>query len=123
MSAARSTASVSMPAARIVVGVAPGVPVESLHDEHPAGDERGVRAGHDDGALAGLGQDAGDVEHVLGLEPEVELLHDRLGEQLDQRRRVGEGGDRDAPHEQGRDPAHDGQVAVHQAGDLRAAAP
>ena len=35
-----------------------------------------------------------DVEHVLRLEPEVELLDDRLGEQLDQRRRVGERGRR-----------------------------
>ena len=32
----------------------------------------------------GVGQDAGDVEHVLGLEAEVELLHDGLAEQLDQ---------------------------------------
>ena len=31
-----------------------------------------------------VGQHPGDVEHVVGLEPEVELLDDRLGEQLDQ---------------------------------------
>ncbi len=47
-----------------------------------------MRARNDDGALPGLGEHRGDVEHVLGLESEVELLGDRLGEQLDQRRRV-----------------------------------
>ena len=65
-----------------------------------------MRAGHDDPALAGLASTRGDVEHVLGLEAEVELLDDGLGEQLDQRRRVGERGDRDAPDEQRRDPRH-----------------
>ena len=55
-----------------------------------------MRPGHDVAALAELGQHAGDVEHVLGFEPEVELLGDRLREQLDERRRVGERGDRDA---------------------------
>ena len=66
--------------------------VEPLHHQHPPGDELGMGAGHDEGPLVGLGEDAGDVEHVLGLEAEVELLDDGLGEQLDQRRRVGQGG-------------------------------
>ncbi len=65
----------------------------------------------------------GDVEHVLGLEAEVELLHDRLGEQLDEGGRVGEGRDRDAAHQQGGDPAHGGQVAAHQRWPRRDAAP
>ena len=39
---------------------------------------------------------AREVEHVLGLEPEVELLDDLLGEQLHERGRVGERRDRDA---------------------------
>ena len=43
-----------------------------------------------------LREHARDVEHVLGLEPEVELLDDRLREQLDERGRVRERGDRDA---------------------------
>jgi len=34
--------------------------------------------------LRGLVQHHGDVEHVLRLEPEVELFDDRLGEELDQ---------------------------------------
>ena len=73
-------------------------------------DELGVGAGDHVAALAELGEDPGDVEHVLGLEPEVELLGDRLGEQLDQRRRVGQRGDRDAADEEGRQPGHDPEV-------------
>ena len=64
-----------------------------------------------------VGQDAGDVEHVVGLEAEVELLDDGLGEQLDQRRRVGQGGDGDAADEVGGDPAHGGQIRPHGRGD------
>ena len=56
--------------------------------------------------LPGLGEHRGDVEHALGLEPEVELLCDRLGEQLDQRRRVRERGDRDPTDEERSQPAH-----------------
>ena len=78
----------------------------------------GVRPGDDVGLLAQLDQGAGDVEHVPGLEPEVELLGDGLGEQLDQRRRVGQGGHRDPAHQPGSDPGHDGQVLPDEAGDL-----
>ena len=77
-------------------GVAPGEPVQLLHDQHPPGHQLGVGPGHHDEPLAGHGEHRGDVEHVLGLEPEVELLDDGLGEQLDQGRRIGQGGDRDA---------------------------
>ena len=59
----------------------------------------------------------GDVEHVGRLDAEVELLDDRLGEQLDERRRVGQRGDRDAPDEVRRQPRHHPQVLAHQAGD------
>ena len=69
---------------------------QPLHHEHAPRDHRGVRARHDDPALVGAGEHVGDVEHVLGLEPEVELLDHRLREQLDERRRVGERGDGDA---------------------------
>ena len=58
----------------------------------------------------------GDVQHVLGLEPEVELLDDGLGEQLDQGRRVGQGGHRDPAHQLRGDPRHGGDVQPHQAG-------
>ena len=74
----------------------------------------GMGAGHDHGPLVGLGQDAGDVEHVVGFEAEVELLDDRLGEQLDQGRRVGQRRDRDAADEGRGDPAHGGQIPPDQ---------
>ena len=54
----------------------------------------------------------GDVEHVVGLEAEVELLDDGLGEQLDQRRRVGQRRHRDAADQGRGDPAHGGQVSL-----------
>ena len=76
--------------------VVPRDAVEPFHHEHASGDERRVRAGHDRRALVGLGEHARDVEHVLRLEAEVELLDDRLREQLDERGRVRERGDRDA---------------------------
>ena len=69
-------------------------------------------AGDHDGPLVGRGQHAGDVEHVVGFEAEVELFHDGLGEQLDQRRRVGQRGYRDAADQVGRDPAHGGQMSL-----------
>ena len=53
-------------------------------------------------------------------EPEVELLDDRLREQLDQRGRVRERGDRDAADEVRREPRHRLDVLAHEPGDLRA---
>ena len=93
--------------------------VEPLHHQHATGDQFGVGPGHDVAPLAELGEGASQVHHVLGLQPEVELLGDRLGEQLDQRRRVGQRGDRNAPHQFGRQPRHDPQVVAHQPGDRR----
>ena len=72
-------------------------PVEALHHEHPPRDERGMRAGHDVAGLPEVVQHRRDVEHVGGLDPEVELLDDRVGEQLDERRWVRQRGHRDAP--------------------------
>ncbi len=63
--------------------VVPCEAVEPLHHEHPPRHEPWMGAGDDDGALVGFCEDAADVEHVRGLEAEVELLDDRLGEQLD----------------------------------------
>ena len=79
-----------------------------------------MRAGNDRGPLLGLGEHARDVEHVLGLEAEVELLDDRLREQLDQRGRVRERRDRDAPDEMRREPRHRFDVFAYEARDLRA---
>ena len=79
----------------------------------------GCGRGHDRVAHAGVGQHRGDVEHVLGFEPEVELLDDRLREQLDERRRVGERRDRDAPDHAGREPRQRGEVLAHQRRDAR----
>ena len=94
--------------------------LEAFHDEDAAGDERRVRAGHHVATLVERREDRRDVDHVLGLEPEIELLADGLGEQLDERRRIGEGGDRDATHEQRRDRGHDLQVTMDLAADGRA---
>ena len=95
-------------------------PVEALHHEHAAGHELGVRAGHDVAGLAEVVEHRRDVEHVGGLDAEVELLDDGVGEQLDERRGVGQGGDRDAPDEVRGEPGHRPQVDVHEAGDVGA---
>ena len=110
------------------VGVEPGVvhrldvvereAPHPLHHQHPAGDPVRVRAGHDHRALARDREDAGEVEHVLGLEPEVELLHDLLGEQLHERRRVGQRGDGDAAHEERAEPGEGPQVGPYERGHL-----
>ena len=81
------------------VDVAEVEAVEPLHHEHAARHQRRVGPGHDEVALVERGEGRGDIEHVLGLEPEVELLDDRLGEELDQGRRVGQRGDRDPAHQ------------------------
>ena len=60
--------------------VLPTEPVQPLHHQQPAGHQVGMRAGDDDRPLAGLGQDLGDVEHVVGFQAEVELFDDRLRE-------------------------------------------
>ncbi len=93
--------------------------VEPLHHQHPPADERGVRPRHDDPALLGLREDAGDVEHVLRFESEVELLDDRLREQLDQRRRIRQRRHRDAAHQAGREPGERGDVVAEALRDLR----
>ncbi len=90
--------------------------VDPLHDEHAAGDERGVGPRDDERALPELGEDVGDAQHVVGLEAEVELLEDGLGEELDQGGRVGQGGHGNAADEVGRHPGHHGQVLAHPAG-------
>ena len=93
--------------------------VQPLHDEHASGHQRWVGTGHDDRGLARVAQDVRDVEHVLALEPEVEFLEHRLGEELDERGRVGETGDGDLADEPRRDPSHRADVAADQASDLR----
>jgi hypothetical protein len=97
-------------------GVAPGEAVQVLHHQHPPGHQLGVGPGHHDRALARAGEDRRDVQHVLGLEPEVELLHDGLGEQLHQGRGIGQGRHRDPAHQLGGDPRHGGDVQPHQTG-------
>ena len=109
-----------MPARRMPATSSQAKAGQPFHDQHAPGHQFGVRAGDDHGPLVRFGQDAGDVEHVVGLEAEVELLDDRLGEQLDQCRRVGQGGDRDPPDEVGGQPAHGGDIAPHEAGHLEA---
>jgi hypothetical protein len=84
--------------------------VQALHHEHAARDEGRMGAGHDEVALVERGERGGDIEHVLGLQAEVELLDDGLGEELHQGGRVGQRGDRDTPHQVGRQPRHDRQI-------------
>ena len=98
-------------------GVVEAEPGHPLHHEDPAGHELRMRSGHDVAVLAEVAQDGGDVEHVGRFHAEVELLDDRLGEQLDERRRVGQRGDRDAADEVGREPRHDPQVVAHETVD------
>ena len=83
---ARTTASVSIPAVAHPLDVVEAETLQPLHHEDPAGDQVGVGPGDDDGAWPVSSSTRGDVEHVLGLEPEVELLDDGLGEQLDEGR-------------------------------------
>ena len=113
-----STAAVSIPADRI--------PSTSSHAKPSSRSITSIRRvtsrGWGRGTMMerwfGLGEDVADVEHVGGLEAEVELLDDRLGEQLDERRRVGERGDRDPPDEERGEEAHAGEVPSHELGDV-----
>ena len=85
----RTTASVSMPAACMPATSSKVKPSSRSITSTRRVTSVGCGRGHDVAALAQLGEHRGDVEHVLGLEAEVELLDDRLGEQLDERGRVG----------------------------------
>jgi hypothetical protein len=110
-----------------LVGVDPGAvhpldvlvlePVETLHHEHPSRDQLRMRSRHDDDRLASFAQQPGDVEHVLRFQPEVQLLDDGLGEQLDEGRRIAECRHRDASHQERRDPCHGLDVAAHEPRD------
>ena len=91
---------------------------QALHHQQPPGDQLGMWARHDVPVLAEVVEHRRDVEHVRRLDAEVELLDDRVGEQLDQRRRVGEGGDGDPPDEVRRQPGHRPQVDVHETADV-----
>ncbi len=97
--------------------------LEALHHEHPRGDQLGMGAGDDVAALLEVGERLGHVEHVLRLDAEVELLGDRLGEELHQRRRVGERRHRDPSDGERRDPGHHPQVLVHELAAPPGAAP
>ena len=119
----RITASVSIPASLHAGDVVEAEPRDPLHHQHPASHERRVGSRHDVAVLAQLTQHGGDVEHVGRLHAEVELLDDRLGEQLDERRRVGQGGDRDAADEVGREPGHRRAGRGARDGRRQAAAP
>ena len=77
-----------------------------------------MRPGDDVAGLAEVVEHRRDVEHVGGLDTEVELLDDRVGEELDERRRVGQGRDRDPPDEVRSDPRHRPQVFADQPVDV-----
>jgi len=92
---------------------------ETFHHDDAARHQLGVRARNHIAVLLQVGEDARDVEHVGGFEAEVEFFHDRLGEQLDERRRIRERGDLDAPDQERSQPRHHLQVFAHERADLR----
>ena len=92
-------------------------PVEAFHHEHASRDEVGVGSGYDELVLAELTEHAGHIEHVVGLDAEVELLADRVGEHLDECRRVGERRDGDPSHQHRGEPRHHLQVLVDESVD------
>ena len=53
------------------------------------------------------------IEHILGFQTEIEFLHNRLGEQLNQCWRVRERRDGNASDKQRREPAHGFQITMH----------
>ena len=118
--AVRTTPSVSTPASRIPATSSNLKPSRRCITSTRRVTSAGMWARHDVAGLAELAQHRRDVEHVGGLDAEVELLDDGVGEQLDERRRVGQGGDRDAADEVRRQPRHRPQVVVHEAGDVGA---
>ena len=95
-------------------------PVEALHHQHPPGHEARVWSRDDVAGLAEVVQHPRDVDHVGRLDAEVELLDDRVGEQLDEGRGVGQRGDGDAADEPVGEPRHRREVVVHEAVDGRA---
>ena len=117
--AVRTTSSVSMPASCMPIDVVEVEAVYPLHHEHPSGDEGRMRARGDVAVLLEVVEHAGDVEHVGGLHAEVEFLDDRLGEQLDERRRVGERSHRDPPDQVRSEPRHHLEVLADQCRHLR----
>ena len=67
--------------------------VHPFHDQHATGHECGMWTRDHVVALIELGVGLGHVEHVLCFESKVELFDNGLGEELDEGRRIGQGGD------------------------------
>ena len=104
--------------------VVPRDAVEPFHHEHAPRHERRVRAGHDQSRAGRSRASTRAMSSMFSrLEPEVELLDDRLREQLDERGRVGERGDRDAADEPRCEPRHRLEVLAHELARSAAAAP
>ena len=87
-----------------------GEAAEPLHHQNPPRHQARVGPRDHYRALIGRDQHSCHVEHVVGLEAEVQLLDDRLREQLHQRRGVGQGGYRYPADQIRGDPAHGRQV-------------
>ena len=88
--------------------------VHPLHHEHPSRDQLRVRPGDDVAILLKIVQHCRHVEHVGSLHPEVEFFDDRLGEKINERRRVSEGCDWDAANKVRRQPSHHTEIFVHE---------
>ena len=113
--AVRTTSSVSMPASCMPTTSSKLKPYTRSITSTRLVTSRGCGPRDDVLVLVEVVEHRGDVEHVRRLHPEVELFDDRLGEQLDQRRRVGERGDGDAADEVRGEPRHHPQVLADQA--------
>ena len=94
------------------VEVVEGEPVQPLHHQHTCRHQVGVGSRDDVASLVEVGERGGHVEHRVGFEAEVELLGDRVGEHLDERRGVGQRRDRDTADQERRQPGHDLEVLV-----------
>ena len=88
--------------------------VEAFHHQHSTGDEFRVRARHHELTLIEIGEHRRHIDHVGGFDSEIEFLADRSGEDLDQRRRVGERRHRDTADEERRQPRHDLEILMHE---------
>ncbi len=92
---------------------------QPLHHQHPFRHVIGVGSGNHEALLIQFHEHLGHVEHVGRLQPEVQLLHDGLGEQLDQRRGVGQGRHRDPPDQERGDPTQHSKVLADEGVDPR----
>jgi len=89
-----------------------------LHDQDPLGAQRAVRLGDRHRAVA-AGAGGRHRRHVAGLDAEVQLLADRVGEPLRQVAGADRPGPAGAALQRARQPRHDVEVALDHRPDPR----